>query len=264
MEFEDLKVTVGDRVGTIEIDRGDGRNAMRPETLNEIIRAVERLERDDAVRVILLTAAGKHFSAGADFAFLETLTASTAVEIRDRVYSSFQGAARALWYCAKPTLAAINGAAVTVGCELALACDFRIVGPSARFQETWIKLGILPPLGGLFLLPRLVGLGRAAEMVLTARPVDADEAVRIGLASRRSESGDTLRAEATAFALELSAAPPLAYRSIKEGLHRGLESTMENEWATNVLAQSLLLGSADFREGLTAVKAGRAAAFLGH
>ena len=263
MEYEDLSVRIADGIGTIEINRGDGRNALRPQSLREICAAMDRLTGAAEVRAIVLTSAGKHFSAGADFAFLEQLTTMPAVAIRDQIYDAFQGAAKRIWGCPKPTLAAINGAAITVGCELALACDFRIAGPNATFQESWIKLGIVPPLGGMFLLPHLIGLGRANEMVLSGRAVGAEEALRIGLVSRVVDTADDLAAAALATAADLAAAPPLAYRAAKEALHRGLESSMEKEWASNVLAQSMLLGTTDFREGLSAARERRPASFGG-
>jgi enoyl-CoA hydratase/carnithine racemase len=257
MSFEDLKVEVADAIGTITIDRGDGRNALRPDTLREICRAVDQLTADASVKAIVLTGAGKHFSAGADFEFLQKLTTMPATDIRDQIYEAFQGAAKRLWNCPKPTIAAINGAAVTVGCELALACDFRIAGPEAVFQESWIRLGIMPPLGGLYLLPRIVGLGAANEIALTGRPVKRDEALRIGLATRSVDNAADLAGAAAAFAAEL------ADCAVKEGLHRGLESSMDKEWSTNVLAQSILLGTDDFKEGLAAVMERRSGRFVG-
>ena len=151
---------------------------------------------------------------------------------------------------------------MTVGCELSLACDFRIASDKAVFQESWVKLGILPPLGGLYLLPHMVGLGRAAEIALTGRPVPAQEALAIGLV-QRVVAADTLGSQAQEWAAELAALPPLAYRAIKEGLHRGMESSMEKEWATNVLAQAMLLGTDDFKEGLASVTERRAGVFNG-
>jgi enoyl-CoA hydratase/carnithine racemase len=263
MDYQDLRAQVANGIATITIDRGDGRNALRPQTLKEICQAFDEAGNDPAVRAIVLTAAGKHFSAGADFAFLQELTTTAAVDIRDQIYSAFQGAARRIWNCQKPTLAAINGAAITVGCELALACDFRLVGPRAVFQESWIKLGLMPPLGGLFLLPRIVGLGIANEMALTGRAIDAEEALRLGLATRKVDDAEQLGGEAQTYAEELSALPPIAYRTVKEALHRGLESSMEKEWSANVLAQSILLGTEDFREGLAAVTERREARFSG-
>lgn len=169
---------------------------------------------------------------------------------------------RALWHCPKPTVAAISGAAVTVGCELALACDFRIVTETAFFQESWIKLGILPPLGGMMLLPRLVGLGPATDMILRGRPMKAEEALRLGLAHEMVPV-EELAARRQAFAEELSHAPPHAYAAARQGIHRGLESTMEHEWAANVLAQSMLIAGDDFKEGLSAVLEKRSPRFSG-
>lgn len=263
MIFQDLNISSFNGIGTITLDRGDGRNALRPATLLEICDAMDVLATDSHIRAIMLTAQGKHFTVGADFSFLHDLKAMPAFEIRDQVYNAFQGAARRIWNCRKPTIAAINGAAITVGCELALACDFRIIGPDAVFQESWIRLGIIPPLGGLYLLPRIVGLAQANEIALSGRPIDAAEAMRIGLATRMVDSADDLAVAATTFAAELASLPPLAYSAAKEALHRGLETSMESEWSTNVLAQSLLLSSQDFREGLAAASERRKGEFKG-
>ncbi|MDB5471530.1 MAG: Enoyl-CoA hydratase [Caulobacter sp.] len=261
--FEDLTVEIRQSVGWIIIDRGDGRNALRPGSLKEICIAMDRLTGDDAVRAIVLSGAGKHFSAGADFAFLQDLAVMPGMAIKSQIYEVFQGAARRLYHCPKPTVAAINGAAVTVGCELSLACDFRLVSPTAVFQESWIRLGLMPPLGGLYLLPRMVGLSLASEMALRGRAVNAEEAVRIGLASEQADDAADLAARAQALALELAGLPPLAYRSVKEAMHRGLDASMEGEWSANVLNQSLLLGTDDFKEGLAAVMERRPGQFTG-
>lgn len=263
MPFEDIKTEVGGPVARVIIDRGDGRNAVRPQTLREIGSAIDALSADPAVRAIILTASGRHFSAGADFGFLRDLTSMTAVDIRDQIYTAFQGAVRRIYHCPKPVVAAIDGMAITVGCELALACDFRLITAAAQFQESWIKLGLMPPLGGLFLLPRLVGLGKACEIALTGRAIGAEESLRIGLAGEVVDTAERLAERSMEFAGELASLAPLAYRSIKEGLHRGVESSMEQAWAANVMAQTLLLGSEDFREGLAAVTGRRPAQFKG-
>jgi enoyl-CoA hydratase/carnithine racemase len=262
MNFEDIRVEIGDGIGAIVIDRGDNRNAVRPQSLAEIAQAVDQLTADPEVKAIILRAEGQHFSAGADFTFLAKITEMGPAEIRAHVYTHFQGAARRIYNCPKPVVAAIQGAAITVGCELSLACDFRIVAENAFFQESWIKLGILPPLGGLFLLPRLVGLGRASQMVLRAERIDAAKAEQIGLASEVVPL-DQLTARAYELAAELAATAPQAYTAIKRGLRRGLETGMEAEFDANVLGQTMLLSSEDFREGLNAVKARRDPAFTG-
>lgn len=254
-----------ERVGVVArvvVARSDIGNASSPEMLGEIRDAFLALSEDSEVRAIVLAAEGKHFSVGADFTFLQRLSGMSASEIKGTVYANFQGAAKAIYRCPKPTLALVQGAAITVGCELALACDFRIASDTARFQESWINLGIIPPLAGLFLLPRLIGLGRAMEMCLQGRPVLAEEALRIGLvgeviaADALAERGETL-------ARELAASAPLAYAAAKQGLQRGLESSMEAEWQANLSNQALLLGSEDHREGLAAVTGKRAPQFHG-
>lgn len=261
-DYEDIAVGRRGRIGTLTLNRPDKGNTLRPQTLAELCRGMDELGADPDIGVIVLAAAGKHFCAGADFGFLDELTRMPASTIKAQIYAHFQGAAKRIYHCPKPTVALVQGAAVTVGCELALACDFRIVAENAFFQESWIKLGIMPPLGGLFLLPRLVGLGRAAQMVLLGQVVKAAEAERIGLAGELVAIDD-LTERGEAFAAELGAIAPLAYASVKEALHRGLETSMEAEWSANVLNQTILLGTEDFKEGLDAVKNKRAPAFIG-
>lgn len=260
--YEDIALERKDGLGWIRINRPERRNAVRPQTLQELCGAIDELASDEAVRAIVLSGNGKHFCAGAEFSFLEELQTTPPAQVKANIYAHFQGAARRLYHCRKPTVALVNGAALTVGCELALACDIRLVTPTAQFQESWVRLGLLPPLGGLFLLPRLIGLGRASEMCLSGRAVGAEEAVRIGLAGELVEADD-LETRGVAVAAEMAALPPLAYAAAKEGLHRGLESSMENEWMANVSAQSILLGTADFVEGVSAIKEKRPPRFSG-
>lgn len=255
MNYEHICISRSDDgIARVTVARPDIRNASSPEMLGEIRDAFMVLGDSADVRVIILAAEGRHFSVGADFAFLDRLSTMPAEQIRETVYTRFQGAARAIYRCTKPTLALVQGAAVTVGCELALACDFRIAADTARFQESWVKLGIMPPLGGLFLLPRLVGFGRAMDICLLGRPIPADEAMAIGLVGEVVAAA-SLAERGEAFARELGTIPPMAYSSIKQGLQRGLESAMEAEWQANLSAQALLLGSDDFKRRLAATKA---------
>lgn len=260
--FEDIALSVADGIGTLTLNRPEKSNTVSPQTMREICEGMDILTRDPAVKAIVLIAAGKHFCAGADFEVLAELAEMPATDIKAQIYTHFQGAAKRIYNCPKPTVAAVSGAAVTVGCELALACDFRILADNAFLMESWVKLGLMPPLGGLFLLPRLIGLGRASEMVLRGKQVRAEEAERIGLASEVVPLAE-LAERARTLATELAGIAPLAYAQIKDGLHRGLETGMEAEWQTNVLGQALLLGTDDFKEGLDAVKNKRAAVFSG-
>ncbi len=262
-DFEQIRIDRHDEgIAAVVVARADIGNASSPEMLGEIRDAFAMLSTDQDVRAIILSAEGKHFSVGADFTFLQRLAGMSAVEIKNTVYANFQGAARAIYRCPKPTLALVQGAAVTVGCELALACDFRVAADNAMFQESWIKLGIMPPLGGTFLLPRLVGLGRAMEMCLRGKQVRAEEALQIGLVSE-VVARDDLAPRGLELARELAASAPLGYATVKQSIQRALESSMDAEWQANLTNQALLLGSKDHREGLSAITEKRAPKFSG-
>jgi enoyl-CoA hydratase/carnithine racemase len=202
--------------------------------------------------VLLFTGAGQDFSSGGDKGFLHELKAMTPAEVREVVYAAFLGAVRTVKLCRKPTVAAVNGAAVGAGCELAVACDFRLVTPKSFFHENWSAIGLIPPLGGMYLLPRLIGLERAANMVMRAQRVYGEEAVDIGLATK-CVALDKLAEEAAAFALDLARRSPNALALAKVGLRRGMEGTLAGEWDFNVMAQSTLITGRDFAEALAAM-----------
>jgi enoyl-CoA hydratase/carnithine racemase len=246
MSTTDIEVHTEQGIGWIAFNRPEVSNAVRPETMRQLCAAIDRYVADESVKALVITGNGKHFSAGGDFEFLQNLTVSPAEATRGSLYEWFAGAARRLWYCPKPTVAAVNGAAITVGCEISLACDVRIADERASFRESWLHLGLLAPLGGAVLLPRLIGFGRAKEMILSARTVNAPEAVAIGLASEVVPVAE-LHATAQRRALELTEFPAASYRLAKESLQRPLSADMEREWQANVMAQSLLICSDEFR-----------------
>lgn len=253
-DFNDIRIDFKEHgIARIVFARPESNNTSRPEGLAELCFAIDQLVADDDVNAIVLAADGKHFSAGADVRFLDAVSQMSPADIKEQVYQHFQGAARRLWHCPKPTLAVVQGAAVSVGCELALACDFRIASPDASFMEVWVKFGIMPPLGGLFLLPRIIGLGRAMDMCLRGVPMQAEQALAAGLVSEVVEL-ERLQARGLEMAEELIALSPSAYKVIKQSIHRGLSSTMEAEWTANLPNQALLLSSSDFLENLEAVK----------
>lgn len=250
---DDLITRVENRVGYITFNRPKVLNSFTPDFLRTVMEAVQAFEKDKDVRVIVLTGAGEAFSSGGDKGFLDALTQMTPIEIRSTVYTYFAGAAKAIKLCSKPTIAAVNGPAVGAGCEIAVACDFRVVARKAFFCESWIDLGIIPPLGGMFLLPRLIGLGRASDMVMRGVRVYGDEAAAIGLANQVVD-GEALEQATREFAEDLARKAPLALSIAKDGLRRGLESTMEGEWGFNVYAQSMLLNGPDFEEAVQAMQ----------
>lgn len=242
----------GKGVAFIEIARGDFKNSIAPDTLENISAAFDLAVSDPDVRAIVLTGQGRHFCSGASPELMGYLRDASPLDVQNNVYGTAQALVRRIYHCPKPTIAAISGAAITLGCEFAVACDFRLIDETAYFQEAWIKLGLLPPLGGMFLLPWMVGVTLATEMILEGRKVMADEAIQIRLANRLVPKSE-LRHQAQNWAEELGALPPRAYQLAKQGLHRALESTMEKEWSTNSMAQAILMSSDDFAEGVASV-----------
>lgn len=251
-EVDDLLVGQSDGIATITLNRPRTRNAVDPEYLRRLIEVVRSLDDDPAIRVIVLRGNGKSFCAGGALEFLRSLPDMEDAQIRSSVYECFQGITRTLYQCRKPTVLSAQGAVVGAACEMAAACDFRIVSEDAFFTENWVDLGLIPPLGGLFLLPRLVGLGKATEMVMTGERISAATAKEIGLATR-VVALDDLEAETLKFAQNLGSKPANALRVIKQGLRRGQENSIAGEWEFNVHAQLGLIRGPDFRrfiEGL--------------
>ncbi len=260
--YQFIQVTVGDGIGRLLLNRPDVLNALTPEMMGEIIAALELLEADDGVRVLLITGAGRGFSAGGDAGFLESLIEYRPFEIKDTVYAFFGKGVRNLKLFAKPTVAAVNGPAAGAGFEIALACDFRIASAKALFHQSWIHLGLISPLGGMYLLPRLVGLTRANEILMLGRRVKGDEAAAMGLVNE-TVAPEELAATASKLAGRLADGPPLALRAMKEGIRRGMESTLAAEWEHNVYVQGLLIDSDDYAEGVQAFLQRRKAIFRG-
>ncbi|MBC8240564.1 MAG: enoyl-CoA hydratase/isomerase family protein [Alphaproteobacteria bacterium] len=260
--YEFIQVSVSDGIGRLVLNRPDVLNALTPEMMGEIIAALELLEADIGVRVLLITGAGRGFSAGGDAGFLEKLIDYRPFEIKDTVYAFFGKGVRNLKLFSKPTVAVVNGPAAGAGFEIALACDFRIASSKALFHQSWIHLGLISPLGGMYLLPRLVGLTRANEILLLGRRVNGEEAAAMGLVNE-TVAPEELDATATKLAGRLADGPPLALRAMKEGIRRGLESTLAAEWEHSVYVQGMLIDSEDYAEGVRALLERRKANFKG-
>jgi enoyl-CoA hydratase/carnithine racemase len=249
---DDIRLEIDSKgLARITFARPEVANAVRPATMRSLCGAIDQAAADSKVRALILTGDGKNFAAGADFDWLNDLLSTETPAVREDLYHWFKGAVERLWKCPKPTVAAVNGAAITVGCELALACDVRLASPTSRFGEIWLELGLLPPLGGAVLLPRIVGLTWAKKMILEAVIVDGATALEIGLVDELVSEPELL-ARAEQRALAMAAFPPEAFAAAKAALHRGLESTMDAEWEANVQRQAELIGSAAFRKQVEA------------
>jgi enoyl-CoA hydratase/carnithine racemase len=253
---------VTDKAGArwIELDRPASKNGLTPDTVRGIAAAVTELPPE--IRVIALAGRGGSFSSGLDLkdAMQRGLRASEDVE-RD-LRDGFHGAIRALVTSARPTIALVDGAAAGFGCDLALACDVRVLSSRARFGEIFVKRGLIPDGGGTWMLPRIVGLGRALDLLLTGDIIDATEAHRIGLGSRLWPE-ERFAAEATAYVEALAKGPPLVHRLVKRLVHAGLSGDLSAALDREAVGQMQCLGSKDFAEGVSAFLTKREPRFTG-
>jgi len=249
-------------VRTLTLNRPHALNALTVEAMAALADHLEQAAAEPAARAVVITGAGTAFSAGGDVAFLKELPNMPPARIRDAVYGTFQRVPRIIRGMEKPVIAAVNGAAVGAGCEIAVACDFRIASSLARFGEVWINLGCVPAMGGMYLLPRIVGLAKATELVMTGEIIDATEALRIGLVSRIVPPPDLPR---TAFELarRLARGPARALAAAKVALNRGLDSTFSAELEATLEQQTACFATRDFAEGVDALLARRAPRFGG-
>jgi enoyl-CoA hydratase/carnithine racemase len=251
-ESAEVLRNVVDGVGWIVFNRPSVSNAAYPPMMRAVCEAIDAFDADPSVRAIALRGMGRHFLAGGDFDWLVEIAEGRAGDAAEEIYRWFQGATRRLVTCAKPTVAAISGGAFTVGAELALACDVRLVDRSAYFSERWLDLGLIAPLGGAMWLPRIIGLGRAKEMLLECRQIGAEEAVAIGLASEMLETSDSLHRRAQERALAMSQRSPPAFARMKQLIHDGMDAAQEDGWQAGVAAQGDLLKSDEFRAAVQA------------
>ena len=259
MSYASILFEIRDAVATVTINRPDKLNALNAEVIAELGDAAARIEKDPAVRGAILTGAGaKAFVAGADIA---EIAGQGAVDGKARALEG-QRVFRSLERCGKPVIAAVNGFALGGGCELAMACHLRVASEQARFGQPEVKLGIAPGYGGTVRLPRLVGKGRALELLLTGQMIDAQEASRIGLGNR-VVGADRLLAESEQLLRSILENGPLAVGACLEAVDAGLNVGMDEALLLEANLFGLLSGTADMREGTAAFLAKRKPAFQG-
>jgi enoyl-CoA hydratase/carnithine racemase len=243
----DLQVEGG--IATLTFNRPDKRNAMSDDLRTEFIAALERVAADKAIRALVLTGAGKAFCAGGDIAGMERRLDAPAGEVAFNGWHRQQRVHQTqslLHTLPKPVIAAVNGAASGLGADTALACDFIIASERASFSWSYIHRGIVPDGGGMYFLPRRVGLPRAKELIFTGRKVDADEALALGIVDRRT-SADRLLAEAQAWARELSQGSATALALGKTILDQSFELSAQQVFAQGSQAQGICYTSTEHR-----------------
>jgi 2-(1,2-epoxy-1,2-dihydrophenyl)acetyl-CoA isomerase len=256
-----------DGVGHIVLDRPDAKNALTIAMRDGIVDALRDIRADPAVRAVLLTGAGDAFCAGMDLSASTVAQAGTpgftTRATSEALRAGVQAFIRELWELDKPTVAAVNGAAVGPGAHLALACDFVLVHPRTRFMWSFAKWGLVVDAGGAYLLPRLVGLARAKAMVMLGEGATGEEAVTLGLAYKCLPDAGTLLTVARELARTLAAGPTRSFGLSKQLLNRTFETDLTTSLALEGHFQSLATTSPDLVEGMAAFREKRDAKFSG-
>ena len=259
MPYTTLLFELRDAVATITINRPEKLNALNAAVIAELGDVADRAAKDAEIRGVILTGAGsKAFVAGAD---IGEIAAQGPVDGKARSLEG-QRVFRSLERCGKPVLAAVNGFALGGGCELAMACHLRVASEQARFGQPEVKLGIGPGYGGTVRLPRLVGRGRALELLLTGQMIDAQEAYRIGLVNRVVPA-EQLLIESERILRSILENGPLAVRACLEAVDTGLDMGIDEALLLEANLFGLLSGTADMREGTAAFIEKRKPAFQG-
>src|SRR5580765_699093 len=258
MPFQFLTLEVADRVATLTVNRPDKLNALNDATIAELGHAIEEIRIDDSVGGVILTGAGRAFVAGAD---ISELSGQTPFLGKARARAG-QDVFRRFETSPKPIIAAVNGFALGGGCELAMACHIRIASDAAKFGQPESKLGILPGYGGSVRLPRLVGKGRAVQLLITGEMIDAAEAYRIGLVNKVVPAGELMNATREMMKAIL-ANGPLAIALCIEAIERGLEMSLDEGLILEANHFGLLAATDDMREGMHAFMEKRPPAFKG-
>ena len=259
MNFENLLIERDGAVAILTVNRPKVLNALNMQTLDELRRAILELKRDDGVRAVVLTGAGeKSFIAGAD---INELATQTPVSGREHAMTG-QHILDLIEQMGKPVIAAINGFALGGGCELAMACTIRIAAETAKLGQPEINLGLIPGYAGTQRLTRIVGRGRALELLLTGDQVSAQEAHRLGLVNRVVPAAD-LMTEAKKLAATLAAKAPIAVRYILESVNKGVEMPFAQAQVFEATLFGLVASTEDMREGTKAFLEKRKAEFKG-
>lgn len=265
-----LKKQEKEHIATITLNRPEKMNAITPEMNQELMAAFEDIDGDDDIRVLILTGAGERaFCAGADVGGmpggdreLNVPSDKGLSAVYENLCRSWQKIPLMIQRLSKPTIAMVNGVAVGGGFNLALACDIRVGSSKARFMVAFTRLGVVLDLGGSWLMPRVMGLSKAAELIYTGEFVDAEEAARIGILDKLVAPNE-LEAATLALASKIAKGPPIANKLNKLLLYQGLQTDLETQLKAEAIYQMIPLSSQDHIEGVKAVREKREALFQG-
>ncbi len=258
-----VELSIDAHIATITLNRPDVLNAFNNELTSELSNALKSAARDSDVRVVVLTGAGRAFSSGQDLADLkEKYVPGYVPELGIDLRKRYNPIIKRIREMNKPVIASVNGVAAGAGCSLALACDMRIASDQASFIEVFINVGLIPDSGSTFMLPRLVGLGKAMELCMTGEKVDADEALRLGLVNRVVPA-DSLAEETTRLAGKLVRLPGKGLELTKRLLNASLDNGLDKQLELEAYMQESAGKTADHLEGVSAFLEKRKPDFTG-
>ena len=259
---DDILLAVDAGVATITLNRPDKRNAFTDDMLRRWIAMLDECQGRHDVNVIVITGAGSAFSAGGDVGRMEEKAARGPLRVKRDLWEITQALPRKMNEVDKPLIAAVNGAATGGGLDVALMCDIRLASDTARFAQTYAKLGLFPGAGGAYYLPRVVGTARALELLWTSRFIDAGQALEIGLVNH-VYPGSEFRARVRDFAASIAEAAPLSVRTIKRALYQGLDMDLRSHLDQASSHMAMIRTSKDHLEAVAAFKEKRKPKFKG-
>ena len=247
MEYKKLIIQDNGAVRVIKINNPEALNALNTAILKELDAAFTEVAEDNGILAVVLTGEGRAFVAGADISEMKSKNA-----IEGEIFGKLGASVfRKIELLPKPVIAAVNGFALGGGCELAMSCDIRLASAKAKFGQPEVGLGITPGFSGTQRMPRLIGMGKAKELIYTADIIDAAEAYRIGLVNHGYEP-EALMEEAMKMAEKIASKAPIAVKNSKEAINRGIQTDMDSAVAIEAYLFGLCFASEDQKEGMTA------------
>jgi 2-(1,2-epoxy-1,2-dihydrophenyl)acetyl-CoA isomerase len=263
MAYQCLLYEIRDRIATLTLNRPERLNALGDSLREDLHDALLRSAEDDAVRVLVITGAGRGFCSGGDVkAMSERDRAGAGSPLKEKVAPQRDRTVLAMRDCPKPIIAAVNGAAAGAGMNLALACDMRIASTAAKFAQAFVKRGLHPDWGGSYFLPRVVGTAKACELIFTGETIDAAEALRLGIVNAVVEP-EALMPMAYELAGKFASGPPFALRLAKRSIYHNLEVDLRAGLEYETYSQKLCRETEDAKEGVKAFVEKRAPNFRG-
>ena len=258
MDYEGITLDKEAGIATLTLDRPGQLNAITMPMADSLAGALEEVEKDASLKVLIVTGAGRGFCAGLDAATFEPVAEMSPEELKGlmRILTM------PLYNLSKPAIAAINGITVGAGLSIALLCDMRIASEKARFASGYLRVGLIPDIGGTYTLPRIVGTAKAMELMLTGDPFDAAEAEKMGLINRVVPEEELMKA-ATELAGKIARGPSVAIKLLKQAVRHGIDNSLEQQVEFECLADYICFRTEDHREGIKALLEKRAPEFRG-